>query len=105
MSQRFTRRSVTWRLPGGQRTAAQGPPSEIICYVDQTATAGTPYGCLWVTARSSANSRPQIVDCYVIAGSSNDARAIIQQSSMVSPWNVLCLCTVLLYVLYVYKIY
>ena len=67
MSQRFTRRLVTWRPPGGHRTATRGPPSEIICYVDQTATAGAPHGHLWVTARSSADSRPQIVDCNVIA--------------------------------------
>ena len=106
MSQRFTRRSVTWRLPGGHRTAARGPPSEIICYVNQTATAGTLYGRLWVTVRSSADSHSQIVDCNVIARSSNDARAIIHRSSTVSPWNVLCLCTTLLLnVLYVYKIY
>ena len=95
MSRRFTHRSVIWRPPGGHRTAAQGPPSEITGYVDQAGTTGTPYGRLWVTARSSADSRPQIVDCYVIAGSSNDGRAIIQRSSTVSPWNVLCLCTVL----------
>ena len=104
MSQRFTRRSVTWRPPGGHRTATRGPPSENICYVDQTATAGTLHGRLWVTARSSADSRPQIVDCNVIGRSSNDARAIIQRSSTASPWNVLCLCTAFLEkCMFVYK--
>ena len=66
MSQRFTRRSVVWRPPGGHRTAIRGPPSENLCYVDQTATAGTPHGRLTVTARSSADSRPQIADCNVV---------------------------------------
>ena len=67
MSQQFTRHSVIWRPPGGHRTAIRGPPSEILCYVDQTATAGTPHGHRRVTARSSADSRPQIGDCNVIA--------------------------------------
>ena len=105
MSKRFTRRSVIWRLPGGHRTAIRGPPSEILCYVDQTATAGTPHGRLQVTARSSADSRPQIGDCNVIARSSSDARAIIQRSSTLSPWNVLCLCTAFVNVCLFIKIY
>ena len=98
MSQRFTRRSVVWRPPGGHRTAIRGPPSENLCYVDQTATAGTPHGRLRVTARSSADSRPQIADCNVIARSSSDARAIIHRSSAtLSPCKVL-LCVLRLYI-------
>ena len=101
MSQRFTHRSVTWRPPGGHRTAAQGPPSEIICYVDQTATAGTPYGRLWVTARSSADWRPQIVDCNVIARSSNDA---VRSSSghPRCPLGMCCACVLRCYMYYMF---
>ena len=63
MSQRFTHRSVVWRPPGGHRTVIRGPPSENLCYVDQTAAAGAPHGRLRVTARSSAdcNDHPTVI--------------------------------------------
>ena len=90
--------SLVVQSSGGHCTAIRGPPSENLCYVDQTSTAGTLHGHLRVTARSSADSRPQIADCNVIARSSSDARAIIHRSSAtLSPCKVL-LCVLRLFI-------
>ena len=71
-------------LAAAWRSAHGGPRATVgnFCYAGQTGTARTPYGRLWVTAQSSADSRAPIVDCYVIAWSSNDARAIIHGVSL-----------------------
>ena len=94
-------------LAAAWQSAHGGPRATVgnFCCAGQTGTADTPYGRLWVTARSSADSRAPIVfffflwcpNCWLLCDRlvMNNAHAIIPQSSTVSLWTVLCMCTVL----------
>ena len=90
-------RSPAGRLPITARRPVGHYQEFLLCRpnVHRPVTAGTLDRRLWVTAGSSADSRSPSGDCYVITGPSTDARAIIHRSSMVSPWAVPYMCTVL----------
>ena len=96
-------RSPAGRLPITALRPVDHCPEFLFCRpnVHCPVTAGTSDGGLWVTAGSSADSRSPSGDCYVIAGPSNNDRAIIHRSSTVSPWAVPYMCNVLCYIGYI----